>query len=645
MKIKSIILFVLLTALILSCKDDKNMEDPGTNLGALHISKQKPQPGDQLDLTYTGDASNLADSAEVVAFYHYFVGPDAYPEDIEFTDSSGVWKASIVLPDSATTVAINISQNWKIDNNNKKGFILPLYDSKGELLAGSKASQGHFYNSYGSRYEVKNDSAFALLEEDLEENPELNKDWDVVYARMLYAKDKEKAKAYIEQRIKERGGKENPEKEDLMTVHKLYELLKEKESVDSLEQIIAQKFPKSLLVKQKYLQDLQKAKNVAEKEEIFEEFNKKFGPEETGFEKNYMLESLLRVHAKEGNWEKFDQYSELMTNKDRQASLYNSTAWNMAEKDQNLKKAAELSRSSLELLKQGEKPDYYTKNQFENSQEYSERMYQDTYAYILMKQGNIGEAIEYQEKAIGEGLYSEMNERYVQLLIKGGQTEKALNKAAEYIRENTATAATKEVFKEAYLKTKGSEKGLQEKLAELEKAGKEKAIADIKKEMLNEKAPAFTLKDLEGNEVSLASLKGKTVVLDFWATWCGPCINSFPGMEKAVEKYQDDPKVAFLFIDTFENAATREKDVADFISENDYPFHVLFDQALDDFNTFKTARDYDISGIPTKVIIGPEGKMRFKKVGYSGNNEEMVQELDIMIGLLNKKASEKESNT
>jgi thiol-disulfide isomerase/thioredoxin len=261
-------------------------------------------------------------------------------------------------------------------------------------------------------------------------------------------------------------------------------------------------------------------------------------------------------------------------------------------------------------------------------------MFADTYALILFKQGKPEEALKYQEVAVGEGLNNDMNERYIEFLVASKKYKKAEEKAEEFIRKGAATQKTKDLYKTAFLKNNPDKKEFETKLAELEKIAHDKQLADIKKKMIDEKGIDFTLKDLDGKSVSLSSLKGKIVILDFWATWCGPCKASFPGMQKVVNKYKADDSVVILFVDTFERGKDRTQKVADFIKKNNYSFHVLFDNQLEDSNDFEVAPKYGITGIPTKIIIGPDGNIKFRAVGYSGNTEKLVDEMDMMIELL-----------
>jgi hypothetical protein len=103
-------------------------------------------------------------------------------------------------------------------------------------------------------------------------------------------------------------------------------------------------------------------------------------------------------------------------------------------------------------------------------------------------------------------------------------------------------------------------------------------------------------------------------------------------MQKTVEKYRNNQKVAFLFIDTWEKIEGREKLVTEFIEKNRYRFNVLYDTPeSDDPNQYVVVNNYKVDGIPTKFIIDSSGKIRFKSVGYDGNEDALVQEISMMI--------------
>ena len=121
---------------------------------------------------------------------------------------------------------------------------------------------------------------------------------------------------------------------------------------------------------------------------------------------------------------------------------------------------------------------------------------------------------------------------------------------------------------------------------------------------VGESAPDFTLVDLEGNQVSLSDFRGKTVFVNFWATWCPPCRAEMPEIEAVYQEYKDKG-VVVIGVDILEP----EDVVRQFVEQGGYSW--IF--ALD--TSGEVAANYEITAIPTSFFIDREGIIQVVAIG------------------------------
>jgi peroxiredoxin len=136
-----------------------------------------------------------------------------------------------------------------------------------------------------------------------------------------------------------------------------------------------------------------------------------------------------------------------------------------------------------------------------------------------------------------------------------------------------------------------------------------------------ETAPDFELETLDGDTIKLSDLRGQKVILNFWATWCGPCREEMPEMQE----FYDNQEVEILAVNLLETE-TDESNVGEYIDEFQYTYPVLLDKGSEVSDAYRGA-----VAVPTTYFIGTDGKIQHpRKIGSMSYEfmEEMVDTMD-----------------
>jgi tetratricopeptide (TPR) repeat protein/thiol-disulfide isomerase/thioredoxin len=242
----------------------------------------------------------------------------------------------------------------------------------------------------------------------------------------------------------------------------------------------------------------------------------------------------------------------------------------------------------------------------------------------LLKQKKIDEA----EKELLKSV--EISKTYNQAFFLLGELyegKNELEKAENNYRESYISTPQREPnfdkLKNVYQKRHGNLEGYEVFIGEIKKIQIEKRRQQIvsRRDPLRRDLPAFSLKDLDGKTISSTDLKGKVVLINFWATWCKPCMEEMPEIVALRDKYKENKDFVLLTINSLEDAELVKK----FVAEKKFVLPLLLGENY-------TANNGVLS-LPTTWFIDKQGKIAYSNSGYStaGIFEEFSWKIDELL--------------
>ena len=618
-----------------------------------------PIPGASFSMTYDPkggpleNVKNISGSAYVFNDYRWEI------EDLKMKKNGAVYSADFTVPKNCAFMAFKFYGNTEnglvTDTNQDTGYMLVAFKEPKVKMPGADLAWATFRNKdfngqfggYFKDFSIDGDATEYWLKKEVKDHgdrfPEFFDTYFDVLKKQKPEKFQELGSKFLADFTKNMKGL--PE-EVYTKVHHIYLFdLKNKTKADSLETVIEKQFPKGSHVRFKAYQKIMPIQDAAERNKVITQFLADFpNNSEVPPHQKYFYDNITKM-----------QFGYYFETKDYKTILAMIPTMNFANLNdayhQNISKAlylkvvdpAVIETMAVPMIQQMQQkvndmsymsglywsPNQATENaktQLNNELVIQIRMYD-----ILKKYKEVLETFallpfeKRYEKASINDIHIKALEAFNKPIIE------VLKNAA---RANTLSEGATAKLKEIYLKEGKKEADFPAYLEQLKKENK----AEEKISLIDIAAPAIKVHSADGKTKELALNSGKIIVIDFWATWCGPCKKAFPAMQQLVNNFKEDKQVEIYFISTQETKEGYKKEALAYLKEKGLKITTHFDLVKKGGGTNNAsfsqyAKIFNSSGIPRKVVI-KDGKIRFTSEGYSGNPGQLVDELTNVINTL-----------
>ena len=596
----------------------------------LTLSPAVPTAGKPVSINYSAKGTDLEFSDEVSAVALLFHNASQWKaQPLTLKKVNGAWTGSLLLPVDVSFFALRFFQGSADhpdakDNNNGKGFFSRVLSPKKKVVPGNYLGEVLLY----------------MAEQEL--SPFASPQNDAATVAALLKKESQIPGAKLNE-------------DQLSNIQRYYQFIaKDELRSEQLKSEIISRFPKGKMARfiryQQALQEPDKAKMTGALEQFLAEFpigEWRKNPDGQAYIYYEVYRGLATAYFRQKAYDKFlALFNDFDFKTANEVYRFNVTKMEMIGSEAEKKAVLPLSRKIMPVLFKLKNDGSYAEDFSGNDslinnnveQQLSERIF--SHVSLCKAAGAYDEGLEYIGHLSDQKRYAsaELNEIHLYLLDQLKQTDKIKPVLEASVKNMAVTPLMFDRLKTIYLaEHNGSIKDYDKYLASLNSSDAVDAMRiHVMENMVKHPLIPFSLENAEGKMVNSSDWKDKIVVIDFWATWCRPCIMAFPGMQMLIDKYAKDPSVAVYMIGTMQFGDYKKKSV-DFVKSQGFRFNLLHDAIGENGEQNKVFRSliplFQSSGIPRKIIV-KNGEVRYSSEGYSGSPSQLMDELSMAIEII-----------